>query len=265
MAVITEEFKINYEVNAGLVWSAEEYLVNYLTDIPLRGLGGELLTDDVIEQKIISATVELENFLSIKFGKQCISEYQDFERDQFRNWGYIKANYLIAELDNLRGQLNFANIIEYPSSWLSYDRSLEKKRNIQIVAGQQGLEGGITNSFSAIFTGQFPMWRSINSDWIPNYWYFEYVTGFDEVPADLLEVVGKMTTTQVMAILGDIAFGAGIASKSISIDGLSQSINTTQSAENSLYSARIRQFDKELTRQLKLLKNRYNAPTLMAL
>ena len=266
MATINQDFTVNFNVDATLVWAAEEYLVNYLTDIPLRGLGGEKLDDEVIEEKIKVATEQIENMMSIKVPKQFISETQDFERDQFSlNWGFIKTNHLITEAYQLEGRLNFANVIVYPVSWISIDRS-DPKRNISIVAGQDSLaDAATTTSFIAVFTGQFPIWRSINSDHIPNYWRICYTTGFDEMPKDLADAIGKVASTQILAILGDVAFGAGIASKSISIDGLSQSINTTQSAENSLYSARIRQFEKELKNELKWLRNKYNSPSIMAL
>ena len=31
-------FNVSYTVDSELIWSVEEYLVDYLTDIPLRGL-----------------------------------------------------------------------------------------------------------------------------------------------------------------------------------------------------------------------------------
>lgn len=267
MATVNQDFTINYNVDATLLWSAEEYLVNYLTDIPLRGLGGEKLDDEVIENKIKVGQEQLENLLSVKIPKQYLQETQDFERDFFQfNWGYIKTNWLIDEPQKLEGRLNYAHIIDYPVSWISVDRSPDKKRNLSIVAGQDSIgDAAVTTSFVAIFTGQFPIWRSLTSDNIPNYWRIYYTTGFDDVPNDLSDAIAKLASRQILAILGDISFGAGIASKSISIDGLSQSINTTQSAENSLYSARIRQFDRELKDELRWLKNKYNMPTFMTL
>ena len=49
-----------------------------------------------------------------------------------------------------------------------------------------------------------------------------------------------------MITAGDLVIGAGIANISRSIDGLSQSIGTTASAENSAYSARIKLLDTQL-------------------
>jgi len=229
-----------------------------LTDIPLRGLGGEKISDKAIEQKIRVATSQWEGFLSIKIPKQRVTEEQDFEREHFQNWGHIHCNFLVSQVNVLRGQLNYAHQITYPNGWISTKRQVEKARNIHIIAGQQEDLQGLQSDFVAVFTGKFPIFGYSSANYIPNYWNIDYNTGFEKVPFDLSDAIAKVASMQVLAILGDISFGAGIASKSLSIDGLSQSINTTQSAENSLYSARIRQFEKELKEEKKQLKNRYS-------
>ena len=58
-------------------------------------------------------------------------------------------------------------------------------------------------------------------------------------------------------IAGDLIAGAGIATKSISIDGISQSIGTTASATNAGYGARIIQYDKQIKDQMATLRNYY--------
>ena len=259
---------IKYKVDAALPMSAEEFITAYLTGIPLRGLGGERLTDEQIEIKIKTEAVRIENSLSIKIAQQKLSEYNDFNRDLFRNWGYIKHNFLINDITVLEGRLNFAQQIKYPVSWVSYDRSLENKRNMYIIAGQQSTDeaGAPTNdSFIAIFNGRFPIFGAADTNNIPNYWYTNYTTGFTEVPLDILDAIGKKAAIQVLNIMGDINFGAGIASKSLSIDGLSQSINTTQSAENALYSARIRMYQGDLKVEMLELRNRYLGLSVMAM
>lgn len=254
----TLTFNTSFTVDSELLWSVEEYLCNYLTDIPLRGLNGEKLADKAIEKKIRIATSQIEGFLSIRLPRQRVVEEQDFERDHFNNWGAIHMNLLVAEVNELRGQLNFAHQITYPQGWVSLKRQIEKARNIFIVAGQSEDLTGLQSDFVAVFTGKFPIFGFSNAAWIPNYWNVDYTTGFEKVPDDLQDLAAKLATMQVLAILGDISFGAGIANTSLSIDGLSQSIGTTQSAENSLYSARVRQFERELKHELPWLKNRYH-------
>ena len=261
----TKTLTLSYDVDSELLLSAEEYLVNYLTDIPLRGLAGEKIADTTIEEKIRIATTQIENFLSIKIPRQRITEEQDFEQEHFEQWGAIHVNYLVSEVNKLEGKLNFAHQITYPKGWISIKRGLDKARNVFIVPGQQEDLSGLTTDFIVVFTGKFPIFGYSSAGYIPNYWVLDYTTGFEEVPRDLQDVVGKLASMQILAVLGDIAFGAGIASKSISIDSLSQSIGTTQSAENSLYSARIRQFEKELKLERRGLKAKYGGVIAVAL
>ena len=131
----TQTFKLSYTVDSELIWSTEEYLVNYLTDIPLRGLGGEKISDAAIEAKIRIATSQWEGYLSIRIAKQRAIEQQDFEREHFENWGNIHANLLVTEVNVLQGKLNFARQITYPKGWISLKRQIEKSRNIHIVPG----------------------------------------------------------------------------------------------------------------------------------
>ena len=89
---------------------------------------------------------------------------------------------------------------------------------------------------------------------IPDYWNYQYITGFDfeHMPWDLLGVVGKLATFGPLNIAGDLILGsAGIASQSLSIDGLSQSISTTASATNAGYGARLINYQKEIEETVK--------------
>jgi hypothetical protein len=249
--------KVTSKIDTNLVQSVEQYLINYLTDIPLRGLAGEKLSDKAIEQKIRIATEQLEGMLSLRIPRQRILEMQDFERTYFESWGYIRLNHPVYEVNELGGHLNYAHQILYPKGWSSWRRQLLYGRNIHIVPGQQENLTSATSDFVAVFTGRFPIFGYSSASYIPNYWNIDYTTGWSVVPDDLQDAILKLATMQLLAILGDISFGAGIASSSISIDGLSQSLGTTQSAENSLYSARVGQFVKELKYELRWLKGKY--------
>jgi len=82
------------------------------------------------------------------------------------------------------------------------------------------------------------------------------------VPSDILQAIGYKAALLPLDIAGDLIVGAGIASTSTSVDGLSQSINTTASATNSGYGARVLQFERELKSLIPALKARFGAPKL---
>lgn len=257
MAAQTLSFSVSYNVDSELLLSVEEYLSNYMTDIPLRGLGGERMTSRAVESKIRLATEQLEGILNLKIPMQRIEEQKDFEREYFVHWGFIHLNYPVVEVNSLTGKLNYTHQIEYPSGWINTKRELSKIRNIYLIPSQNDSNGASNNMKTATFNGNSLLYGFSNSNYIPNYWHIDYISGFDKVPSDIVDAACKFASMQILAILGDVSFGAGIASKSISMDGLSQSINTTQSAENSLYSARVRQFQRELKDEIQYLKNKY--------
>lgn len=82
------------------------------------------------------------------------------------------------------------------------------------------------------------------------------------LPADLLHCVGLRAAMLPLDIAGDLIAGAGVASSSIGVDRLSQSINTTSSATNSGYGARVLQFEREFKAALGAARSKYRTPGL---
>jgi len=87
----------------------------------------------------------------------------------------------------------------------------------------------------------------------------------DTLPADIARAVMLKSSLLALDVAGDLIAGAGLAMVSTSMDGLSQNINTTASATNSGYGARVLQFTKEYKELLATLKATYRAMNIMAL
>ena len=67
------------------------------------------------------------------------------------------------------------------------------------------------------------------------------------MPLELLkEAVSKRASCGILNVWGDLIIGAGIANQSVSIDGISQSIGTTQSAMYGGASARVQEYNNDL-------------------
>ena len=80
----------------------------------------------------------------------------------------------------------------------------------------------------------------------------------DTLPADLKHAIGiKGATLLLLHVAGDLILGAGIASQSLSVDGLSQSVDTTSSAMYNGYSARAHDLGKQYEGVIKALKSQY--------
>jgi hypothetical protein len=107
--------------------------------------------------------------------------------------------------------------------------------------------------------------RSLNL--VPNYWTVQYITGFSPgyLPTELLDIVGKLASIQILAIYGDIVLPPGLSGSSLSIDGLSQNLTTPISGQNSAFGGRIKQYTQDIITTLQRLEHSYKGINFVAL
>lgn len=101
----------------------------------------------------------------------------------------------------------------------------------------------------------------------PDAFLFDYVSGYlnsESVPEDLREFIRKMAGIMVMAAYGD-GKSAAIASGSASLNGISESFATTQSATSATFGARILQYQKENKEFYDRNKNKFGQAMMVAL
>ena len=150
--------------------------------------------------------------------------------------------------------------IIYPQAWLTCEKDMDgigKRRMSVVPTGASSVRGNADVILTGITT-QIGFQRYTN---IPDYWDIQYVTGFDldKMPLDLINLVGKLASFGPLNIAGDMIFSLpGIASMHLEIDGLRQSINSTASAENAGYGARLKQYQKEIAETVGRIKLVYD-------
>lgn len=83
--------------------------------------------------------------------------------------------------------------------------------------------------------------------------------------SELVQAVLLTAAMMPLDIAGDLIAGAGIASISTSMDGLSQNINTTSSATNSGYGARVIQFRNELKALMSALRAKFKKMNMISM
>ena len=248
-----------YKRNQG-VMSPSEMIETYFFGISLCDADGNKISSDVLQLYLESATEEIENYLDIKIQKQIIEEDLGFWLYDWKNWGYIRTSYPVVKPQLIEGFINDVRQITYPQSWLSARRTNDGKtyfRTVNLVP-----TNGTTGANSQIYSGITPHLGFYGNKNIPNYWQITYCTGFDKVPSDLLNAIGKLAAINVFHIMGDLILGAGIASQSIGIDGLSQSIATTSSATNAGYGARVSGYLADLKLSMPKLRAFYKGMNL---
>ena len=83
---------------------------------------------------------------------------------------------------------------------------------------------------------------------LQNIFLIDYETGYEncmDVPDEFRNIIKKISAVTLMNIYGDGKLAA-IASRSVSLAGVSESINTTLSATSATFGARIIQYQKEI-------------------
>ena len=224
--------------------SVESVKNNYLFGIDLSDSNGNPLPESLFVHYINSAVDYLQNLLDIVITETKCTERHDYIRNDYQNWGFIQLAYKpVKEIKRLTLMYGNQRSVEIPLDWVQLDK----------LSGQITLfpSAGSANS---LIIGQTGLLFGFQSQWgyAPQLWEVEYVAGVDEtdplVPVDLLkEAVAKRASCGILNVWGDLIIGAGIANQSVSIDGISQSIGTTQSAMYGGASARIESYTKDLT------------------
>lgn len=250
---------IQYQKNQYQVISASELKALFFSNIPLVNPDGTPISDDTLNFWIESAQKEVESALDLKLNKQAYNETREYVFDDWIGWGFIPTTYPAVKGLSVKGFLNTTLQVDYPQTWLSTKYSSDKElfnRNMSLVPVQ-----GSVNSLSGsnvTFQGIVPYMGYFGSKTIPNYWNFIYLTGFDKVPQDLMKAVTLKAAINVLPLASQNVTGRpGIASQSIGVDGLSQSVTTTASAQKLAFGNLIDQWQKELDNTMKLCDRRY--------
>ena len=255
----TISYAVKYRKNTGEIFTPEELFSLYFYGISIRSQDGTLIDNDTVRMQIKSAQEEVEKILDIRMTRRFIEQNYSYYRDDY--WGkfpIIRVKLPVVKPLSLTGFLNGIEQIRFPQHWLNTKKDSEGfyQKSIHIIP-----TGSINaqSSGSVLLTGITAYYGMMSFNNIPNYFDVQYVTGFssDQLPNDLVELVGKFAAIKLFHVAGDLILGAGIASLSLGLDGLSQSINTTSSATNSGYGARINGYLKDIDRYMKNLKGFY--------
>jgi hypothetical protein len=89
----------------------------------------------------------------------------------------------------------------------------------------------------------------------------DYVAGFessDDVPMDLREVIGKQAAVSLLNVIGR-GLMSGFSSSSLSMDGVSESFSSTQSATSAYYGADIKEYKDDIQNYITANKMKFGS------
>lgn len=244
------KLKESEEQVSPLIWdgvTTQSIRDDYLFGIDLSDANGNPLPEGLFVHYLNSAVDYIQNLLDITIPPTMFVERHDYIRNDYQNWGFIQLDHNpVAEVKSLIMYYGDRPSVEIPPEWIKLDK----------------LSGQITlfpaaGSANSLIIGQTGLLYGFQSQWdyAPMLWEVEYVAGIDRndksMPLELLrQAIAERASIGILNVWGDLIIGAGIANQSVSIDGVSQSIGTTQSAMYGGASARITQYNDDLTNAL---------------
>lgn len=237
----------------GEVLTPDDLRFTYLWGVDFRASNGDIFTDDQIRFQISAALAEIERTLSYNFTKKiikCESKDGDLEES-----GYRLKNHQGINIVQLR-QVPVMSVERFDF----YDYSDNKVANLLeniIVDKDKGvieLRPKGTCSFARTLDFGFFGGYSFRDSRFPvssgyrNAFKVDYTVGLEnagQVPDDVRDIVGKIAACKLLNVIGD-GLIAGFSSSSLSMDGLSESFSSTQSATSAYFGARIKVYEDNI-------------------
>lgn len=219
--------------------------------IDLRTYDGEYLSRTLLSSSINSAIATAEQVLDICITPQVTEEeFHDFEGELMDSYQYtLLFKRPVIEIERVSLMLGTREMLRIPENWIQLNRKMGEvtlfptSGSAQMIIPQE--------------VGFMPFFMRRN--YMPSAFRFSYTAGMklEDIPANLLEFIYKRAAINVFQVWGDQIIGAGIANQSVSIDGLSQSIGTTQSAMYGGASARIQDYKNDIENLIPILRKYY--------
>ena len=170
------------------------------------------------------------------------------------HWMNFKLPYKpLIRFNELYGEVSNTRVIDIALEWIE---AHERGAFVELIPFNQ----------RAAFNFQ-GLWllQSVRMDTpIANFWNFEALVGFREVPPALLEVVAKKAAIDILSIAG-MARRPGISSQSLSRDSISESISYTSSSTSGLYSAFINEYKEFISDNLKHFRGAFKGSGMVVL
>lgn len=219
--------------------TADYLLTNYLTGFTFVGADKQPLPPSWFEEKLADAITQFEDITHIDVLQRSIkSERHDYITTDYLNYAFMQLHRVPAvKVSEVRAVYPTGQTIQaFPEEWVRLNTE-HSQFHLVPTSGSlaQVMLGGGNGYLPFIFAGL---------DYLPHLWEVDYVSGFavDAIPRGIVSCICKLAAIKVLTIMSDLIGPLGIASSSLSVDGLAQSISRQLPA----FKARIDRYNVEL-------------------
>lgn len=242
--------------------SACDLVSNYLFGVDLTKDDGTPYPDSMFDTAIALGIARVETELNMKMSPIKIEqELHDYYINDYVDFAYIDVyEYPVRSIIGVKAAYPPSEtIIDFPNEWVRLNK---ERGQIQLVPTE--------GTLSTIIIGRGGSFLPLvhrGLGYLPQLFRVDYQAGFEQgkLPADIKHLIMLHAGINILNTAGDLIQGAGIASRSESLDGFSRSISTTSSATNAGYGARILEWNKEIKEYTKRIKTYYRGLQMEAL
>lgn len=228
----------------GGTFDLDNLTVDYFKSVYLTGIQINGVSDDFFQEHLNNAIEYVGHETGIAIYDEIVAdEPHDYKASDFLQYSFIELNRhpikSVQRIDAIYPTGNY--LFTFPNEWLRVDRNGSQ---VQIVPS-----GG---SLAQALLGQGGTYLPIiyrNLEYLPQLFHVYYTSGWEpeKVPRRLVEALCKKAAIDVLAIIGDIIYGPGVVSRSLSVDGLSQSESFANGGSDAaIFTGRIARYTKDL-------------------
>lgn len=236
--------------------SIEGITTDDLIDVAFQGIDlvtytGEPFSRTLLATAINSAIDIAEQTFDIVIRPiDVVDELHDYEGESFANYQYTPVyKRPIMEVKEMKYIYGNKPLMKIPHEWIQVSKNMGDITIFPTSGSLQPILPAIGTALPIFF----------NRNYMPMAVSVSYRAGMErkDIPTNLLVYIFKLAAIDIFQVWGDQIIGAGIASSSLSIDGLSQSIGTTQSAMYGGASARILEYRKDIETLTPILRRHF--------
>jgi len=202
--------------------TADYLKTNYLMGFTFVDSNKQELSAGFFEEKIANAIAKFEDITQIDvLQRAVVGEKHDYHTNDYMNYAFMQLFRIPAtSVSEVRAVYPTGQVIQvYPTEWCRL--SVEHGQfHLVPTSGSlaQVMLGGGNGYMPFIFGG---------ISYLPQLWEVDYLSGFapDAIPRGIVSAICKIASIEILTIMSDLIGPLGVASASLGIDGMSQSMS----------------------------------------
>jgi hypothetical protein len=240
----------------------------YLWGNDFKATNGSLFTDEQIQFYIDAAVADMERRLNITIKKKRVrcevdknnlKKGEDYDVEE----GYYEFSYariarhgtIVTNRKPIIKLHRLDLINRYVKSYSALETTVVDKTKGVLKLMRRPIRP--SDTLNGIATAIYPYGTETFSQHL--FYAVDYDAGYetsDDIPEDLREAIAKHAAISVLNSVGD-GLMAGFSSSSLSMDNMSESFSSTQSATSAYFGARIKVYEEELAAYIEDVRRKF--------